>query len=94
MTSKEILVQTSKWSTSPKISDFQNGAESPWRPFSYVVSKFKCLQLIYHWKGNFIKINIALKPKFQKLTYLELLIKNRMYIFLKVVGFLLKIVEI
>ena len=30
MTSRKILVQTTKPSSSPKISDFQNGAKSPW----------------------------------------------------------------
>ena len=37
------MMKTTKWSTSPKIPDFQNGWKSPWRSFSYVGSKFKCL---------------------------------------------------
>ena len=57
MTFRKILVQTAKWSISPKITDLQNSGKSSWRPFSYVGSIFKCLQLIYSWKGNFIRIN-------------------------------------
>ena len=58
--------------------------------FSYVVSKFKCQQLIYRWKGSFIGINIVLRTRVQKLTYFELLIENRRDIFIKVVGFFVK----
>ena len=71
-------MQTTKWSTSPKIPDFQNGGKSPWRPFTYVASKFKCLQFIYHWKGNFIRINIVLKTRIQKRTYFELSIDRNL----------------
>ena len=91
MTSRKLLLQTTKWSTSSKIPDFQNGRKSSWRPFSYVLSKFKCLQLIYCWKRNFIRINIVFRTRVQKCTYFELLIEKRRDIFLKVVGFLLKI---
>ena len=42
---------------------------------------------IYHWKGNFIRINIFLRTSVQKWTYSELLIENRRGIFLKVVFF-------
>ena len=94
ITSRKILVQTTQWSTSPKISDFQNDGKSPWCPFSYVGPKFKCLPLIYRWKGNFIRINIVIKTRIQKCTYFQLLTENRRDIFLKVVGFLLKIVNI
>ena len=94
MTSRKILVQTTKSSTSPKISDFQNGKKSPWRPVTYVESKFKCLQLIYRLKGNFIRINIVLITRAQIRTYFELLIETRRDMFLKVVAFLLKIVKI
>ena len=83
-----------KMSTSPIIPDFQNGGKSPWRPFSYVGSKFKCLQLIYCWKGNFIRINIFLRTKVQKQTYFELMIKYWRDIFLIIADFLLKIVKI
>ena len=55
MTSRKILVQTTKWSTSSKIPNFQNGEKLPWCLFSYVGSKFKCLQLMYRWKGNCLK---------------------------------------
>ena len=94
MNSRKILMQTSKWSTSSKITDFKSGGKSPIHPFSCVESKFKCLKLTYRWKGNFIRINIVLRAKFQKWTYFELLIENRKGTFLKVVGFLLKIVTI
>ena len=94
ITSRKILVQTTQWSTSPKISDFQNDGKSPWCPFSYVGPKFKCLPLIYRWKGNIIRINIVRKTRIQKCTYFQLLTENRRDIFLKVVGFLLKIVNI
>ena len=47
MTSRKILVQTTKWSTSPKIPDFQNGGKSASCSFSYAGTKFECLQLIY-----------------------------------------------
>ena len=53
-------------------------------------SKFKCLQLIYCWKGNFPRINIVLRTRAQKWTYFELLIEKRRDIFLKVVGFFAK----
>ena len=76
VTSRKFFAQTRKWSTSSKISDFQNGGKSPWHPFSYIGSKFKCLQLIYRWKGNFIRINIVLRTRVQKCTYFELLIEN------------------
>ena len=33
-------------------------------PFSYVGSKFKCLQLMYYWKGSFIRTNIVLTRKY------------------------------
>ena len=52
MNCRKILVRTTKWSTSPKIPDFQNGGKSPLDPFLYVESKFKCLQLVYRWKGK------------------------------------------
>ena len=94
MRQRKILMQAAKLSTSLKTSDFQNGGKSPWRPFSYVASKFRCLRFTYHWRGNFIMINITLRIRVQKFTYFELLIENRRYIFLKVVGFLLKIVKI
>ena len=86
MNSRKILVQTTNWSTSPKIHDFQNARKSPWRPFSYVGFKFKCLQLTYRWKGNLIRINIALRARVQKWTCFELLIENRKDIFLQVLG--------
>ena len=91
---ENFLSQTTKRSTSPKFSDFQNGKKSPWYPFSYVGSKFKCLQLIYRWKGNFILSNILVRNRVKKWAYLELLTENQGDIFLKVVGFLLKIVKI
>ena len=76
MTSRKILVQTIKLSTSPKIPDFQNDGKLPWRQISYVGSKFKCLKLIYRCEGNFIRINIVLRTRVQKWTYFELLIEN------------------
>ena len=91
---ENFLSQATKRSTSPKFLDFQNGIKSPWYPFSYVGSKFKCLQLIYRWKGNFILSNILVRNRVQKWAYLELLTENQRDIFLKVVGFLLKIVKI
>ena len=94
MTSKKILVQSTKSTTDPKIHDFQNDGKSPWRPISYVGSKFKCLQLRYRCKRNFIRINIVLKTSAQKRAYFELLIENRNDMFLKAVAFLLKIFKI
>ena len=94
MTSRKIWVQTTKSSTSTKISDFQNGGKSPRRPVSYAGSKSKRLELIYRWKGNFIRINIVLGTRAQRRTYLEDLIENRKDMFLKVVAFLLKIAKI
>ena len=91
--SRKILVQITKWSTSIKITYCQNGGKSSWRSFSYVGSKFKYLQLIYRWKGNFVKINIVLRTRVQISTYFKLYIENRRDIFLKVVNFLLKIVN-
>ena len=70
------------------------GEKSPQRPFLHLRSKFQCLQPIYRWKGHFISINIAFKSRVQKSTYFELLIENQTDIFLKVVGFLLKIDKI
>ena len=83
-----------KLSTSPKIPDFQNGGKSPWRPISYVGSKFKCLKLIYHCEGNFIRINIVFRTRVQKWTYFELLTENQTDMLLKVVAFYLKIAKI
>ena len=80
MPSRKILVQTTKWSTSPEIPDFQNGAKSPCCLFSYAGSKFKCLQIIYHWKGNFMRINIGLRTIVQKWTKN---LENQKKIFLK-----------
>ena len=77
-----------KRSTSPKIHDFKKSGKSPWCQFSYVGSKFKCLQLVYRWERNFIRINIALRTRVQEETYLELLIENRKGIFLQTAGFL------
>ena len=91
MTSRKILVQTTKSPTSPKVPNFQNGRKPLWCPISSVGSKFKCLQLIYRWKGNFIRINIVLRTSVQKWTSFELLIENRRGMFLKVVAFLLKL---
>ena len=68
----------------PKCPNFQNGRKSSWLPFSYVGAKFKCLQLVYHSKGNFIRISIVLRTRFQSWTYFELLIENQRDIFLKV----------
>ena len=45
---------------------------------------------MYCWKGNFIRINIALTTKVQKWTYFKLLIENQRDIFLEVVGFFVK----
>ena len=83
MTSRKILVQSAKWATSLKIPDFLNEGKTPWCPFLYVGSKFKCLQLIYLYKGNFVSINIVLRTSVQKWTYFELLVENRKDIFLK-----------
>ena len=91
MNFRKILVQTAKWSISPKITDLQNSGKSSWRPFSYVGSIFKCLQLIYSWKGNFIRINKNQSPKMYVFQAID---KRRRNIFLKVVSFLLKIVKI
>ena len=41
---------------------------------------------MYSWKGNFLRINIALRIEVQKWTYFELFIENRRDIFLKVVA--------
>ena len=94
MTSRKILVQTTKSSSGPKFPNFQNGAKSLRRPISYVGSKFKCLQLVYRCKGNSIRINIVLRTRVEEWTYFELLIENRRDIFLKVVGVFKKIVKV
>ena len=78
MTSRKILVQITKSSTSLKIPNFQNGGKSSWRPISYVGSTFKCLQLIYRCKGNFIRINNFLRTRVQKSTYFQLLIDRKL----------------
>ena len=94
MTSRKVLMQTTKSPTGPKIHNFQNSWKTPWCSISYVGSKFKCVQLIYRWKGNFIRINISLRTRVQKWTYFELLIENRKDMFLKLVAFWLEIVKI
>ena len=66
------LVETSKWSTSPKIPDFRNGGKSPWRLILYVGSNVYNLYIV----GNFIRIDIVLRTKIQEWTYFELLIEN------------------
>ena len=63
MNCRKIFVQTTKWSASPKIPDFQNGGKSPLDPFLYVGSKFKCLQLVYRLKGKDIFSAIYRKPE-------------------------------
>ena len=83
MNFREILVETAKWSASSPILDFRNGGKSRWCPFSCAGSKFKCLQLIYCWKGNFIKIEIVLRARVQKWASFELLIEKRKGMFLK-----------
>ena len=50
--------------------------KSPWHPISYVRSKFKCLQLIWRWKWNFLRINIVFRTRVKKWTCFELLIEN------------------
>lgn len=82
MTSRKILMQTTKSSTGPKIHNFQNSWKTPWCSISYVGSKFKCVQLIYRWKGNFIRINILLRTWVQKWTYFETVIENQKDMFL------------
>ena len=77
MTSGKTLEQTTNWSTSLKIPYVRNGGKSPCSPFSYVGSKFKCMELIFCWKGNFIRISIVLRTRVQKWTYFELLPENR-----------------
>ena len=42
------------------------------RLFSYLGSKVKCLQLAYLWKENFLRINIVLRCRIQKMGILEL----------------------
>ena len=90
MTSRKVLVQTTKWSTSPKIPDFLNGRKPPWRPYSYLGWKFKCQQFKYCWKGTFIMINIVLRTTVQKWTHFELLTEKQREIFLKFVGVFVK----
>ena len=46
--------------------------------------KFKCLQLIYCWKGNFIKINIVLRKNINIFRVIDKKPKGHI---LKVVGF-------
>ena len=55
MTPRKILMQTTKWSNSPRALHFQNGGKSLWRPFSrqnsnaynsYIVGKKILLGLI------------------------------------------------
>ena len=66
---------------------FSKWWESTMGLFSNVGSKFKCLRLIYGWKGTFIRINITLRTRFQNCKYFKLLIENRRDIFLKAVVF-------
>ena len=93
MTSRKILVQTTKWSTSPKIPNFQNGVKSPWCLISYVGQNSNAYN-IYRCKGNFIRINTVFRTRVQKWTNFKLLMGSRRDMFLKVGAFLLKIVTI
>ena len=69
---RKTWVHTTKWSTSFKIPNFQNGGKSPCTPMSKVGSKFKCLQFIHIWKENFVRINIVLRTRVQKWTYFDI----------------------
>ena len=84
MTSRNILAQMAKWSTRPRFCDFQNGRKSLGCPFSYMGLKFKCLQIMYCWNGNFIRIDIVLRKNINIFRVIDKKPKGHI---LKVVGF-------
>ena len=73
MTSKTTWVKTTKWSTSSKILNFQDGEKPPHPSILKVGSKFKCLQFTY----LVVKITIVLRTRVQKWTYFEIFPNER-----------------
>ena len=49
---EKFLCKPQNGQLAPKLPIFTNDGKSPFCSFSNVGSKFKCLQLIYRWKGN------------------------------------------
>ena len=76
-----------KSSTSPKIPDFQNGGKSPWRSVLYLGSKLKSLQ---RWNKNFLRFNILLRTRGQKMNIFLTIDRRPKGHFLKSCSFLVE----